>query len=46
MKERRELWASRGRQAEEQEGLKGMTVGCLVDAKAGKGNGDEGVNGH
>jgi putative hydrolase of HD superfamily len=33
MAERKALWASRGREEEEREGLRGMTVGCLVDAK-------------
>lgn len=36
MAERKALWAGRGREEEEREGLRGMTVGCLVDAKEGE----------
>jgi hypothetical protein len=47
MQERKALWASRGRAEEEQEGLKGLSVGCLVDkaSASAKGQGAE-TNGH
>jgi hypothetical protein len=40
MAERAALWASRGRAQEERDGLRGMTVGCLVEATAAKGHGE------
>jgi putative hydrolase of HD superfamily len=34
MTERRELWASRGREKEEREGLEGYAVGSVTDGKS------------
>ncbi|WWC59039.1 uncharacterized protein I303_101585 [Kwoniella dejecticola CBS 10117] len=40
MEERRQLWASRGREKEEREGLQGVTVGSKVMQVNGNGNGN------
>lgn len=47
MSERQALWAGRGREQEEREGMQGLGVGSLVDEKNKKNAQGEGMpNGH